>query len=243
MLVLADDRVRLGDQHAAARAWRRGSGCSRCSTPSPRSPMQPATAALPGAASPARIEFRHLTFALRGAARCSTTCRATIEPGQTVALVGATGSGKSTLISLLPRLHEPPPGTVFLDGVDVREMPLAVAARRDRVRAAGAVPLLRHARRQRRVRARARRRRPSSGATRSCRRRRAVARLDKDVADFPNGYDTTVGERGITLSGGQKQRTALARAVALDPRSSSSTTRCRRSTPTPRRRSCRACAA
>src|SRR6185312_11037605 len=46
----------------------------------------------------------------------------------------------------------------------------------------------------------------------------AVARLDKDVADFPNGYDTLVGERGITLSGGQKQRTALARAIAVDPR-------------------------
>ena len=104
-----------------------------------------------------------------------------------MAFVGATGSGKSTLISLLPRLHDPPPGTVFVDGVDVREIPLARAARRDRLRAAGAVPLLGHDRRERRVRrARIGSGRPD-GPTRSTRGHAAaaaVARLDKDVADF-----------------------------------------------------------
>ena len=70
-----------------------------------------------------------------------------------------------------------------------------------------------------------------------------MARLDKDVEDFPKGYDTPSGERGITLSGGQKQRTALARAVMLDPQILSWTMRCRPWTPTPKKRSWRGCAA
>jgi ATP-binding cassette subfamily B protein len=164
-----------------------------------------------------RIDVRDLVFTYPGAdAPVLDDVSLTIEAGETAAFVGATGSGKSTLISLLPRLHEPPPGTVFVDGVDVRHIPLGT------LRAAiGFVPqepflfsdtiaenvafgvdlpqapeLL-----EQRVRQAA-----------------GVARLDKDVEEFPKGYATIVGERGITLSGGQKQRTALARAVMLDPR-------------------------
>ena len=140
-----------------------------------------------------------------------------IEAGQTVALVGATGSGKSTLISLLPRLHEPPPGTVFVDGVDVREIPLARAARRDRLRAAGAVPVLRHDRRERRVRRRRCRTRPRRRLRCACAPRPRWRGSTRTSPTFPNGYETMVGERGITLSGGQKQRTALARAVMRRP--------------------------
>ena len=163
---------------------------------------------------------------------------ATIEAGQTVALVGVTGSGKSTLISLLARLHDPPPGTVFIDGVDVRDIPLAtlrgaigfvpqepflfsdtladnVAFGLDADRAGGLERRRREGRGAQSGRG-ARRRQPS--VTRRIVAAAAVARLDKDVADFPKGYDTMVGERGITLSGGQKQRTALARAIVIDPR-------------------------
>ena len=150
--------------------------------------------------------------------RCSTASRCASRPGQTVALVGATGSGKSTLINLLPRLHEPPPGTVFLDGVDVREIPL------DRLRGAiGFVPqepflfsdtiadnvALGVADVRRRTAAAdcdasgCAKPRPSRGSTRTSMR-------------FRKGYETLVGERGITLSGGQKQRTAIARAVMLE---------------------------
>ena len=148
-----------------------------------------------------------------------------IEAGQTVALVGPTGSGKSTLISLLARLHDPPPGTVFVDGVDVRELPLETL--RGAIGFVPQEPFLfsdtladnvafgldaRHGRAG-----------PRGQGDPAARHDRivaaaGVARLDKDVADFPKGYDTMVGERGITLSGGQKQRTALARAVAIDPR-------------------------
>ena len=174
----------------------------------------------PGFRSPADIrgsvELRNLTFAYNGEPVLDQIS-VKIEPGQTLALLGATGSGKSTLLSLLPRLHEPPPGTVFIDGVDVRHIPLAVLRG-----AIGYVPQepflfsdtlgdnVAFGARREALRAHAERD-PISRAV-------AIARLDKDVSEFPSGYDTIVGERGITLSGGQKQRTAIARALMVDPR-------------------------
>ena len=168
------------------------------------------------------IELRDLTFAYNGATVLDHVS-ARIEPGQTVALVGPTGSGKSTLISLLPRLFDPPPGTVFLDGIDVLEIPLAVL--RAAIGFVPQEPFLFSETIAENVAFGADGRgstgmRPAfapSGAD-AVGRAAAIARLDKDVADFPKGYDTMVGERGITLSGGQKQRTALARAVMIDPR-------------------------
>ena len=177
----------------------------------PASPAVPADALVTGG-----IEFRNLTFAY-DEQPVLFDISLTIAPGQRVALVGPTGSGKSTLISLLPRLFDPPPGTVFLDGVDVREMPLA------RLRGAiGMVtqePFLFSDTIAGNI-AFARRREFTDGAevAESVRAAAAIARLDLDVELFPKGYDTTVGERGITLSGGQKQRTALARALLGDPR-------------------------
>jgi ATP-binding cassette, subfamily B, multidrug efflux pump len=171
----------------------------------------PFTASLAG-----HIEFRDVTFAYNGR-RVLDGISAVIEPGQTVALVGATGSGKSTLISLLPRLHDPQPGTVFIDGMDVRDMPFAVLRS-----AIGFVPqepfLFSDTLGENVAFGPAVASRSAEERDRAVQAAAAVARLDKDVADFPRGYATTVGERGITLSGGQKQRTALARAVALDSR-------------------------
>jgi ATP-binding cassette, subfamily B, multidrug efflux pump len=190
------------------------------------------------------IEFRDLTFAYGDAPPVLKHVSAHIEAGQTVALVGVTGSGKSTLISLLARLHDPAPGTVFIDGVDVRDIPLAVLrgaigfvpqeaflfsdtladnvafgldAGDDPRASRSGEPEDPDTGTQRPQRAMVS---AGSAVDREERIRAAasVARLDKDVADFPKGYETMVGERGITLSGGQKQRTALARAIAIDPR-------------------------
>jgi ATP-binding cassette subfamily B protein len=193
------------------------------------------------------LECRDLVFGFNGTPVLNHVS-ATIDAGQTVALVGVTGSGKSTLISLLARLHDPPPGTVFIDGVDVRELPLSVlrgaigfvpqepflfsdtladnvAFGLDAISEAGE-----RLRPERGAGGKPGEAGPPSESERgwgpaSSEQRRekiiqaaAVARLDKDVEDFPKGYETMVGERGITLSGGQKQRTALARAIAIDPR-------------------------
>jgi len=182
------------------------------------------------------IEFRDLVFGFNGTPVLNHVS-AKIEAGQTVALVGVTGSGKSTLISLLARLHDPPPGTVFVDGRDVREIPLAVL--RGAIGFVPQEPFLFSDSLADNVAfgldAQIARLKPSryeetpndaegrSATALSERLDRilaaaAVARLDKDVEDFPKGYETMVGERGITLSGGQKQRTALARAIVIDPR-------------------------
>src|SRR4051812_12970930 len=169
------------------------------------------------------IEFRDLTFAY-GPTTVLSHVSVHINAGETVALVGPTGSGKSTLISLLARLHDPPPGTVFVDGVDVRALPLDILRG-----AIGFVPqepflfsdtLADNVAFGLDARSPADSLDPAALAARHDRivMASSVARLDKDVADFPKGYETVVGERGITLSGGQKQRTALAQAVAIDPR-------------------------
>jgi ATP-binding cassette subfamily B protein len=162
------------------------------------------------------IEIRDLVFTYPGTGRpVLDHVSLTIAAGQTVALVGATGSGKSTLIHLIPRLHDPPAGTVLLDGVDVREIPL------DRLRGAiGFVPqepFLFSNTIAENVSLGLGGDNAAPGSDR-LQNAAAIARLDKDVASFPKGYETLVGERGITLSGGQKQRTAIARAVMLNPR-------------------------
>jgi ATP-binding cassette subfamily B multidrug efflux pump len=213
------------------------------------------TAAGRAASLDGAIEIRNLTFEYPKTDHpVLKAISLRIEPGRTVAFVGGTGSGKSTLISLLPRLHDPPPGTVTIGGVDIREIPL------DRLRAAiGFVPQepflfsdtiaenvafgatentdqVGHGptrtstghgptrtstdqagHRPTRTNTDQGGHRPTQINTERIAAAAAVAQLDKDVADFPRGFETTVGERGITLSGGQKQRTALARAVMIDP--------------------------
>ena len=159
-----------------------------------------------------RIEFRDLTFRYHpNSEPVLSNINLTIEAGQTVAFVGRTGSGKSTLANLIPRVLEAPPQTVFVDGVTVDEYPLA------QLRGAiGYVP------QETFLFSNSLSKNISFGVVQVERaeieRAATVAGLDDDVRDFPDGFDTLVGERGITLSGGQKQRTAIARAVVRGPK-------------------------
>ena len=159
-----------------------------------------------------RIELRHLTFAY-GDTLVLDDISAVLPAGTTTAIVGATGSGKSTLLHLLARLHNPPPGTVFIDGVDIRHLPLAVL--RGAIGVVPQEPFLFGATIAENVAFGARGDRDNRARVEEA---AAIARLDKDAPGFPKGYDTVIGERGITLSGGQKQRTAIARALMIDPR-------------------------
>jgi ATP-binding cassette subfamily B multidrug efflux pump len=154
------------------------------------------------------VEFRNLTFSYDGVPVLHEI-DLRVPAGTTVAVVGPTGSGKSTLVGLLPRLFDPPPGTLFVDGHDVRRIPLAALRG-----AVGFVP------QESFLFSTTVRENVAFGAGSEARVPWAtgVAQLDNDLRDFPQGLETTVGERGLTLSGGQKQRTALARALATDPR-------------------------
>jgi|TARA_B100000315_G_scaffold241849_1_gene263114 ATP-binding cassette subfamily B protein len=162
------------------------------------------------------IELRGLTFAYGDGEPVLRDLSLRVEPGQTLALVGGTGSGKSTLLGLIPRLFDPPPGTVFVDGVDVRDIPL------DQLRGAiGYVPqepFLFSTTLRDNVAFGLAEGTASGALADTVEAAASVACLDGDIAEFPRGYDTLVGERGITLSGGQKQRAALARALTVDPR-------------------------
>jgi len=158
------------------------------------------------------VEFRNLTFAF-GDAVVLRGVSFSVPKGTTTAIVGATGSGKSTLLSLLPRLHDAPPGTVFIDGMDVRRIPLHVL--RGAIGFVNQEPFLFSTTLAENIAFGAR---AHQGDRDRVAAAASIARLDKDLVQFPQGYETTVGERGITLSGGQKQRVAIARALVIDPK-------------------------
>jgi ATP-binding cassette subfamily B multidrug efflux pump len=156
------------------------------------------------------VELRHLTFAYDGKAVLHDI-DLEVPAGSTVAVVGPTGSGKSTLVSLIPRLYEAPPGTVLVDGHDVRDLPLATLRG-----AVGYVPQETFLFSETVGENVAFGLPPGPDRDERVRWAAGVSQLARDVADFPQQFETFVGERGITLSGGQKQRTALARALAID---------------------------
>jgi ATP-binding cassette subfamily B protein len=156
------------------------------------------------------IEFRDLTFAYKKTP-VLRDINLQIEAGKTVAFVGRTGSGKSTLMSLLPRLLEAPDDTIFVDGVSVKKYPLEQLRR-----SIGFVPqetfLFSDTLAQNIAFG------VESATQEEIERAAEIAGLADDVKNFPNGYEQLVGERGIAVSGGQKQRTAIARAVLRNPR-------------------------
>jgi ATP-binding cassette subfamily B multidrug efflux pump len=159
---------------------------------------------------PAAIGFHQVTAVFAGHKALSDLNLA-ILPGETVAIVGHTGSGKTTLVNLIPRLFDPTSGTVEVGGIDVRNYDPE-----DLRREIGFVPqetFLFSASLAENIAW------GVSAATRDQVEWAAeVAGLADDIQSFPKGLDTVVGERGLTLSGGQKQRTAIARAVLRDPR-------------------------
>jgi ATP-binding cassette subfamily B protein len=169
--------------------------------------------------SPVRgaIEFRNLTFAYPAAGsngKAGPTVLSgvnlRIAAGTTTAIVGPTGSGKSTLAALVARMYDAPEGTLLVDGRSIRAWPL-----QELRRAIGFVPQETY------LFSETLRENIAFGVEEAppgaVEEAAHIASLGSDVADFPKGFETVVGERGITLSGGQKQRTALARALVRDP--------------------------
>ncbi len=156
------------------------------------------------------IELRNLNFRYNGVPVLHNI-NLRIPAGSSLAIVGPTGSGKTTLVNLIPRIYDAQPGSVLLDGRAIREYPLEALRRSigfvpqetflfsDTVR--GNIAFGAEGASQEEVRAAA-----------------EAANIAGDIEDFPEQYETIVGERGITLSGGQKQRTAIARAIIRNPR-------------------------
>lgn len=162
------------------------------------------------AACRGEIEFRNLSFTYPGSeAPALSGISLRVPAGLTVAVVGRTGCGKSTLLALLPRVFDPPPGTVFLDGHDVRDLDLAWLRRA--IAWSPQDTFLFSATVAENIAYGA----PGASAEEIAAAAR-IAGLHEDVLALPEGYATRVGERGITLSGGQKQRVSIARALLRD---------------------------
>ncbi|MCU1224985.1 MAG: transporter related protein [Edaphobacter sp.] len=157
------------------------------------------------------IEFNHLTFGYEGGPAVLHDINLRIPAGTSLAIVGPTGSGKSTLVNLIPRLLDAAPGAVLIDGRPIRHFTLA-ELRKD----IGFVPqetfLFSDTIRQNIAFGK------PDATSDQVQDAATIAHISTEILEFPKGFDTMVGERGVTLSGGQKQRTAIARAVIRDPR-------------------------
>lgn len=157
-----------------------------------------------------QVTFEHVNFAYQGKLNVLQDITFTAKAGQTIALMGPTGSGKSTITNLIPRFYDPTEGQVLIDGIDIRQLKL-----KNLRREIGIVlqdPFLFGSTIAENIaygRPDAIQETITAAAT--------AARAHDFIMEFPNGYDTLVGERGVTLSGGQKQRIAIARALLCDP--------------------------
>ncbi len=170
---------------------------------------EPGSRELP--AGPGRVRFEGVTFGYDPARPVFDGLDLELEPGKTVALIGHTGSGKTTLATLIPRFYDVQAGRVTIDGADVRE--LTLNSLRREIGAIAQDPFLFSAS----VRENLAFGRP--GATdEQVEHAARLAQAHEFIERLPEGYDTVIGERGITLSGGQRQRVAIARALVVDPR-------------------------
>jgi len=172
-----------------------------------------ATEAKGGEVPAPALEFRNLSYAYPGNGRGEVLRDITfsIRPGEVLGLVGPTGGGKSTMLSLIPRLHPVPPGTLFFEGRDVNDIPIDALRRSiafvaqdpflfsDKVLSNICFGL-------------------AAPDLEAARRAAGQARLLAEIEEMPDGFDTVIGERGISLSGGQKQRATIARALCTGAR-------------------------
>jgi ATP-binding cassette subfamily B protein len=159
-----------------------------------------------------RVEFKNVTFRYFGSGSpVLDDVSFVAEPGQTVALLGATGSGKSTIINLIPRFYDASAGAVLIDGHDIRDVTI------DSLRAQIGIVLQETNLFSGTIRDNIAFGRPDATLEQVQAAARAAS-AHEFIMSFAQGYDTPVGERGTTLSGGQKQRIAIARALLLDPR-------------------------
>ncbi len=170
---------------------------------------------LPGAQPLGRvaghIRFEHVSFAYFGRHRVLEDIDFEVQPGEIVALLGATGSGKSSIISLIPRFYDPSAGRILLDGQDIRNV--TVASLREQIGIVMQDATLFAAT----VRENIAFGRPGASDEEIIAVAQAAA-AHEFIMELPQGYDTPVGERGVTLSGGQRQRIAIARTLLKDPR-------------------------
>ena len=168
--------------------------------------------AVPLPAIQGQVTFDHVSFCYFGVGEyVLQDVSFTAEPGQTVALLGATGSGKSTIINLIPRFYDVTEGAVLIDGHDVRNVTI------EGLRSQIGIVLQETTLFAGTIRDNVAFGKPDATMDEVVAAARAAEAHDF-IIEFPEGYDTAVGERGVTLSGGQRQRIAIARALLLDPR-------------------------
>jgi ATP-binding cassette subfamily B protein len=159
------------------------------------------------------VIFDHVSFHYNGSSDTTVLedISFTAEPHQIVAILGATGSGKTSLVNLVPRFYDPTAGRILIDGMDVREF------QQDSLRAQVAVVPQETVLFSGTIRDNIRYGNPQAGEEQVLAAARA-ARVDEFISHLPKGYDTHIEERGVNLSGGQKQRLAIARALLMQPR-------------------------